>query len=140
VGVLGGEVILTLFHPSSILSITRVNSSVKDLISFVFNLSNLELEILLLLVKSNPQYITLEGLSRKAARDKSTVHRSLQKLVNERIVHKGTRTQKERGYYHIYCSVDRQSLKTETERRIAEIVKSFNRLLSNFEVEIEKID
>ena len=127
-------------HPSSILSITRVNSSVKDLISFVFNLSNLELEILLLLVKSNPQCVTLEGLSRKAARDKSTVHRSLQKLVNERVVHKETRTLKDRGYYHIYCSVDHQSLKTETERRIAEILKSFNRLLSNFEVDLEKID
>ena len=129
-----------MFHPSSILSITRVNSSVKDLISFVFNLSNLELEILLLLVKSYPQYVTLECLSRKAARDKSTVHRSLQKLVNERIVHKETRTQKERGYYHIYCSVDYQSLKTETDRRIAELIKSFSRLLSNFEVDLEKID
>jgi predicted transcriptional regulator len=129
-----------LFHPSSIISITRVNSSVKDLISFVFNLSNLELEILLLLVKSNPQYVTLDGLSRKAARDKSTVHRSLQKLVNERVVHKETRTLKERGYYHIYRSVDHQSLKTETEKRIAEILKSFNRLLSNFEVDLEKID
>lgn len=129
-----------MFHPSSIISITRVNSSVKDLISFVFNLSNLELEILLLLVKSNPRYVTLDGLSRKAARDKSTVHRSLQKLVNERVVHKETRTLKERGYYHIYRSVDHQSLKTETEKRIAEILKSFNRLLSNFEVDLGKID
>jgi predicted transcriptional regulator len=129
-----------LFHSSSILSITRVNSSVKDLFAFVFNLSNLELEILLLLIKDNPQYVTLEGLSRKAARDKSTVHRSLQKLVNERIVHKETRTQKERGYYHIYCSVDHQSLKKETENRVAEIVKSCSRLLSSFIVDLEKLD
>ena len=129
-----------MFHSSSILSITRVNSSVKDLFAFVFNLSNLELEVLSLLIKNNPKYLTLEGLSRIAARDKSTVHRSLQKLVNERIVHKETRTQKERGYYHIYCSVDHQSLKRETEKRIAELEKGFSRLLCNFEVDLQKLD
>jgi len=92
------------------------------------------------LIKDNPQYVTLEDLSRKAARDKSTVHRSLQKLVNERIVHKETRTQKERGYYHIYCSVDHQSLKTETENRVSEMVKNCSRLLSSFKVDLEKLD
>jgi predicted transcriptional regulator len=136
----GRKAVITLFYQSSILSITRVNSSVKDLFAFVFNLSSLELEVLFLLIKNNPKYLTLEGLSRKVARDKSTIHRSLQKLVNERIVHKEIRTQKERGYYHIYRSVDHQSLKTETEKRIAEIEEGFNRLLSNFEVDLQKLD
>ena len=128
------------FYSSSILSITRVNSSVKDLFAFVFHLSNLYLEVFLLLIKNNPQYFTLEDLSRKAARDKSTVHRSLQKLVNERIVNKETRTLKERGYYHIYGSIDHQSLKTETEKRVTDIKKSFDRLLSNFKVDLDKLE
>jgi predicted transcriptional regulator len=127
------------FYSSSILSITRVNSSVKDLFAFVFHLSNLDLEVFLLLIKNNPQYFTLEDLSRKAARDKSTVHRSLQKLVNECIVNKETRTLKERGYYHVYASIDKESFKIETEKRITEIKKSLDRLLKNFEVDLDRV-
>ena len=63
---------------------------------FLFDLSALDLEILLLLVKINPKSITLESLSEKTNREKNTVFRSLQRLVNQRIVSKETRTLKER--------------------------------------------
>jgi predicted transcriptional regulator len=124
-------------HSSSVLSITRVNSTVKDLIAFLYDLSPLDLEILLFLIRINPESSTLEDLSEKADRDKSTVFRSLQKLANQRIVSKETRTLKERGYYHVYASIDRESFKIETQKRMADLKKSLDRLLKNFEVDLD---
>jgi predicted transcriptional regulator len=124
-------------HSSSVLSITRVNSAIRDLIAFLFDLSPLDLEVLLFLIKINPESSTLEELAKKADRDKSTTFRSLQKLVNQRIVSKETRTLKERGYYHVYASIDKESFKIETEKRITEIKKSLDRMLKNFEVELD---
>jgi predicted transcriptional regulator len=125
-------------HSSSVLSITRVNSTVKDLIAFLYDLSPLDLEILLFLIRINPESSTLEDLSEKVDRDKSTVFRSLQKLANQRIVSKETRTLKERGYYHVYASIDRESFKIETQKRMADLKKSLDRLLKNFEVDLDK--
>jgi predicted transcriptional regulator len=124
-------------HSSSVLSITRVNSTVKDLIAFLYDLSPLDLEILLFLIRINPESSTLEDLSEKVDRDKSTVFRSLQKLANQRIVSKETRTLKERGYYHVYASIDRESFKIETQKRMADLKKSLDRLLKNFEVDLD---
>jgi predicted transcriptional regulator len=126
-------------HSSSVVSITRVNSAMRDLLAFLFDLCPLDLEILLFLMKVNPKSITLEELSKKADRVKSTVFRSLQKLVNERIVSKETRALKERGYYHVYASMDKESFKIETEKRITEVKKSLDRLLKNFEVDLDTV-
>ena len=124
-------------HSSSVLSITRVNSAIRDLLAFLFDLSPLDLEVLLFLIKINPESSTLEELSEKVDRDKNTVFRSLQKLANQRIVSKETRTLKERGYYHVYASMDKESFKTEVEKRITDLKKSLDRLLKNFEVDLD---
>ena len=76
-------------------------------------------------------------MSEKADRDKSTTFRSLQKLANQRIVSKETKTLKERGYYHVYASMDKESFKTEVEKRITDLKKSLDRLLKNFEVDLD---
>lgn len=124
-------------HSSSVLSITRVNSAIRDLLAFLFDLSHLDLEVLLFLIKINPESSTLEELSEKADRDRTTVFRSLQKLANQRIVSKETRTLKERGYYHVYASMDKVSFKTEVEKRMTDLTKSLDRLLKNFEVDLD---
>ena len=124
-------------HSIPVISITRVNSTVKDLLAFLFDLSPLELKIMLFLLKLNPESITLEELAEKADRDKSTVFRCLQKLVNQRIVSKETKSLKVRGYYHVYASIDKESLKIVIEKRITEVKRSLDRLLKNFEVDLD---
>jgi predicted transcriptional regulator len=57
-----------------------VNSTVKDLFIYLYDLSPLELDLLFILIK-NKKSMTLEELAKKVDRDKSTVFRSLQKLV-----------------------------------------------------------
>lgn len=117
--------------------VTRLNSTVKDLLVYLFDLSPLDFEILLFLIKIHPESISLEDLSKKADRDKSTVFRSLKRLVIQHIVTKETRTMKERGYFHAYASIDKRTLKIETEKRVTEIKNNFNRLLKHFEDDLD---
>ena len=82
--------------------------------------------------------MTLEQLTQKSDRDKSTAFRSLQKLVGLGICIKETKTQKEGGYYHEYSAVDIETFKAETRKRIEELQKSFDRFMKKFEDDIRK--
>ena len=124
--------------PSSPISaITRMNSTVKDLFIYLYDLSPLELDLLFFLIK-NKKPLTMEELARKADRDKSTIFRSLQKLVGLGICIKDTKTLKEGGYYHAYSAIDIESFRMETEKRVKELHESFDRLLRKFEDDMEK--
>ena len=120
---------------SPIKTITRINSTVKDLFIYMYDLSPLELDLLFILIK-NKKSMTLEELAKKVDRDKSTVFRSLQKLVDLGICNKETKTLKEGGYYHAYSGIDIESFKMETEKRVKELEDSFHRLLRKFEEDL----
>lgn len=120
---------------SPIKTITRMNSTVKDLFIYMYDLSPLELDLLFILIK-NKKSMTLEELAKKVDRDKSTVFRSLQKLVDLGICNKETKTLKEGGYYHTYSGIDVESFKMETEKRVKELEDSFHRLLKKFEEDL----
>ena len=77
--------------------------------------------------------LTLEELSNKADRDKSTVFRSVQKLVSAGICIKETKTIREGGYYHVYSAVDMETFKAETQMRVNDLQKSLDRLMRKFE-------
>jgi predicted transcriptional regulator len=123
---------------SSVSSITRMNSSIRDLFTILYDLSPLELELLFILIAKNKP-IALETLAKDLDRDKTTVFRSLQKMVNLRICEKETKTLKEGGWYHVYKSIDVAAFKMETEKRVKEIKESFDRLMKRFESELDKI-
>jgi predicted transcriptional regulator len=123
---------------SSINSITRVNSSVKDLLVYLFELSPLDVDVLLFLMKSK-KAVAIEELAKKLDRDKTTIFRSVQKLVNLGICIKNTKTLKGGGYYHIYDIVDSDTFKTLADKRIEEIKESFDRLMEKFVVDLKSI-
>ena len=123
-------------------ALTRINSTVRDLFIYLYNLSPLELDILLTLItrsnnSNSTNFMTLEELTKEVDRDKSTVFRSLQKLVSLGICLKETRTIKEGGLYHVYSAIDIESFKLETEKRVKELEKSFNRILKKFEADMQ---
>ncbi len=82
--------------------------------------------------------LTLEELSNRADRDKSTVFRSVQKLVSARICIKEAKTMREGGYYHVYSAVDMVTFKTETETRVKDLQQSLDRLMKKFEADMQK--
>jgi predicted transcriptional regulator len=119
-------------------SITRMNSTVKDLFIYIYDLSPLDLDLLLLLIKSKKP-MSLEELAKQANRDKSTVFRSLQKLVSLGICVEETKTIKEGGYYHMYSAIDIKTFKMETEKKVKDLEASFHRLLRKFEDNMQEI-
>ena len=122
---------------SSVSSITRMNSSIKDLFTILYDLSPLELELLFVLISKN-EPVSLETLAKELDRDKTTIFRSLQKMVNLRICEKDTKTLKEGGWYHVYKAMDVAAFKKETEKRVKEIKESFDTLLKKFESELDE--
>jgi len=129
------NLLLAPLPTSPIKTITRVNSTVKDLFIYLYDLSPLELDLLFILIKNNKS-MTLDELAKKVDRDKSSVFRSLQKLVGLGICIKETKTLREGGYYHGYSAIDIESFKIETEKRVKELEDSFHRLLRKFEEDL----
>jgi predicted transcriptional regulator len=122
---------------ASIASITRMNATLKDLIMSLYDLSPLEFDLLFALI-ARKKATPLDVLSKEVNRDKTTVFRCLQKLVNLRICEKETKTLKEGGWYHVYSAIDVAAFKMETEKRVKEIKESFDGLLSKFEADLNK--
>lgn len=131
------DLLLAPLPTSPIKTITRVNSTVKDLFIYLYDLSSLELDLLFILIKNNKS-MTLDELAKKVDRDKSSVFRSLQKLVGLGICIKETKTLREGGYYHAYSAIDIESFKIETEKRVKELEDSFHRLLRKFEEDLRR--
>ena len=119
-------------------SITRMNSTIRDLFIYLYDLSPLELDILFLLIK-NKKPMTLDQISTIADRDKSNIFRSLQKLVGLGICMKETKTIREGGYYHLYSAIDTKSFKIQTQKKVNELEQSFHRLLRKFENGLEEV-
>jgi predicted transcriptional regulator len=117
-------------------SLTRLSSTVKDLFTQLYGLSHLELELLLLLYKKK-QPMTLDEISQETDRDRTTVFRSLQKLVNEGICNKDTKTIKDGGYYHTYSAIDMETFQLETEKRVNELKNSLDRILNKFKDDLK---
>src|SRR6476661_3264503 len=99
---------------SPLSSITRLNATVKDLLIYLFDLSPLEVDLLFTLMKAKKPS-TLDDLAKKLGRDRTTIFKSVQKLVNIGICIKDTKTLKDGGYYHIYSAVDNETFKLAVE-------------------------
>jgi predicted transcriptional regulator len=123
---------------SPVSTITRLNSTAKDLFIYLYDLSALDADLFFMLMKGKKP-LTLEDLAKKTNRDKSNIFRSVQKLVNAGICIKETRTLRDGGYYHVYSAVDTKTFKMETEKRVKELKSSFDRILRKFEDDIENM-
>jgi predicted transcriptional regulator len=121
----------------SVSSITRMSATVKDLFVYLYDLSPLELDLLLILNRIN-EPLTLDEISKEADRDRTTVFRSLQKLVKAGICNKETKTIKDGGYYHIYSPIDIETFKLETQKRVNELKEGLDRILKKFEQDMNK--
>jgi predicted transcriptional regulator len=123
---------------SSISLLTQVDYSCKNVLSWLYNLSSSEINLLHILLKSK-EPLTLEAAANKMGRDKGTVFRALQKLVSLNFCTKQTRTLKAGGYYHVYKAVDIDVIQNGIEQRISEVQKALNRIRKNLREDILKI-
>ncbi len=116
--------------------LTRRNASCNELLCSIYNLSPVDLDIFYRLVGGEPA--SLDELAGGVKRDRSTVHRSLQKLVGTGLCYKEARGLKEGGYYHVYTATELSKIKDMAEEKVGEITGGLERMLKNLESDIKK--
>ena len=120
----------------SINLLTKKGASCTDLLTCIYNLKPADLEVLQTVAKN--ENATLDQIAAKIQKDRSTIHRTLSKLVSINLVTKQTKTLKDGGYYHTYSMLDPTLIKKHARERVKEITESLQSLISNFDSDLEK--
>ena len=116
--------------------LTRKNASCNELLCAVYNLNPVELEVFYQL--AGGASAGLDEIALKVKRDRTTIYRSLQKLVSIQLCYKETKALKEGGYYHLYSATELARVKEQAEQRVKAITTSLGIMLHNFESDVRK--
>ena len=116
--------------------LTRRGATCSDLLSCLYNLKPIDLEVFLEVAKNENS--TLTQIAEIVHRDRSSTHRCLSKLVSAGLVHKQSKTIKGGGYYHVYSMVEASKIKEYARQRVEEITESLESLIENFESDLTK--
>ncbi len=111
--------------------------SCTDLVRCMYNLTELDMEALGLLLREGPA--KAEDLAERLGRDRSTVYRSLQKMVSCQIVTKDVRNLDRGGYYHVYSSTPRQLIRDRLEHCIEEWHSRMMALMAHFDEDLDSL-
>ena len=120
----------------SIQVLSKNGATCQDLLTCLYNLKPIDLEILLAVAK-NPQ-ATLDQIAATVQRDRTSVHRCLAKLLSANLVIKQSKTLKGGGYYHAYTMVEPTLIKEHAKARVQEITNSLNTLIDRFELDLKR--
>ena len=120
----------------SIQSLTRKGATCSDLLSCLYNLKPIDMEVFIKVAKN--QDATLTQIAELVHRDRSSTHRCLSKLVSTGLVNKQTKTLEGGGYYHVYSTIEPSKIKKYARQRVQEITESLENLIENFEVDLKK--
>jgi len=108
----------------------------NNIMQCIFDLNKADIEVFKTLNTLGKSRV--EAISKKLKKDRSTVYRSLQKLVSCEICIKETKTIEQGGYYHIYCCTDIKAIKQKMKRYVDEWYSHIENTLAQFEQEKKK--
>ena len=100
----------------------------------MYGLKPAELEVFYDLTRKGSAGV--DDISHDVERDRTTTHRCLSKLLSAGLVYRQTKTLKNGGYYHLYAPVETSKIKEQSRLRVAEIAESLQRLVDNFETDL----
>ena len=120
----------------SIQSVTRRGATCSDLLSCLYNLKPIDMEVLIEVAKNRDAMLT--QIAELVHRDRSSIHRCLSKLVSAGLVHKQSKTLEGGGYYHVYSMAEPEQIKEYARQRVKEITDSLESLIENFEPDLKK--
>ena len=120
----------------SIQSVTRRGATCSDLLSCLYNLKPIDMEVLIEVAKNQDAMLT--QIAELVHRDRSSTHRCLSKLVSAGLVHKQSKTLEGGGYYHVYSIAEPEQIKEYARQRVKEITDSLEGLIENFESDLKK--
>ncbi len=110
------------------------SESCHDLVQCAFSLSEFDLEVYQKLHESGP--IRADGLAEIIGRDRSTVYRSLKKLLSCGLCDRETKSLEKGGYYHLYRAVSKEQVKSKLQECISDWHERMLKALSALEEEI----
>jgi predicted transcriptional regulator len=114
----------------SIVSLTRRGATCTELLTCLYDLKQMDMDVLY--ETARKERVTLDEISDSVKRDRSTVHRSLSKLVSLNLVYKRMRTLKDGGYYHVYIVAEESQIEKQVNLRVKEIIESLEKLVDRF--------
>ena len=120
---------------SDINLLKKEGSSCTELLECFYDLSANECEAFYKIAAM--EKVTLDELSSIIARDRSTTHRLLQKLVGLGLCYKEKMTLERGGYIHVYRAPSTSRVKKQLETRITEYMEDLNILASRIEDDLE---
>ena len=116
--------------------LTRKGATCSDLLSCLYNLKPIDMEVFLEVARN--ENASLTQIAELVHRDRSSTHRCLSKLVSASLVHKKSKTLKGGGYYHVYITAEPSKIKEYARQRVKEITKSLENLIENFEADLKR--
>jgi predicted transcriptional regulator len=107
------------------------NIQCDDAVKCLFNLNNLDIIIYKTLQKTGE--IRADELASLINRERSTVYRSLQKLIKCRMCLKKTKHLQRGGYYHVYECSNNKNIKKHAKKCLDEWYLSLKKTIEKFE-------
>ncbi|RLF34883.1 MAG: TrmB family transcriptional regulator, partial [Thermoplasmata archaeon] len=109
----------------------------QDILECVFHLNRLDLEVYRKL--NEIKKARVGTLAKTLGKERSTVYRSLQRLVACGLCSKKTMTIKTGGYYHVYFCSDLKKVKNRIEDCIDEWYRYMKQNIRDFEKKIKAL-
>ncbi len=127
---------LRLFAMLYLSELNRKDATCIDLFRCVFGLK--EFDEAIIHAMAGKGVFTLDTLAEATGRDRSTVHRSLGRLVSLGLCYRNSVTLREGGYVYQYSLMDVESIGATIRGKVDELKSSLDRLIENFEPEMER--
>ena len=108
-------------------------ASCEDLVQCIMNLGDLEMAILKSIMRRGA--LKSDELAKEHKRDRSIIHRSLQKLMSCGLVFREKRSIPQGGYYFIYSSIPKEQVRGKMMECVDNMYKNMKRLVEDFELD-----
>ena len=105
-----------------------------DLLACVYELNRLESQAYFRLLED--EGLSLDDLAGLLDRERSTVHRAVQKLLNVQLAERETVPLKGGGYYYRYRATSPETVRARIERRLDDFQAAVEQALDAFEDEV----
>ena len=102
-----------------------------DLIKYIFNLNDTDIRVLKSF--SGDKGNTIAGISKKLKKDRSTIHRSLEKLISCRICYKERKSGKIRGFVDYYYRIPLKEIYKKSEKKLDQCYTKIKKMLSELD-------
>jgi Predicted transcriptional regulator len=120
--------------PSSLVEMLQTDMHCEGLLECFHGLKDLDKRCFRILIDADaPQ--TVDDIAESVDRERSTVYRSVQRLLEADIIEKEQINYDEGGYYHVYRPVAPAAIREDMQRLLNDWYAEMGQLLQEFEAE-----